>query len=194
MAKNPKKQDLLREEVLKALPHKDSEFDEATFKNMPYLRACLKESLRMYPLVLGTARHPVNDVVLSGYRVPKGTQVSIITTSLLDNDAHYPRANEFIPERWLRHPSKDVSANNDSTQGCPQAMKSGNPFIYIPFGFGARSCIGRRITEMEMELGAARLVRNFHIEFNYSTQNAFKSLFIKVPNIPLKFRFSDVQY
>ncbi|XP_075148688.1 cytochrome P450 CYP12A2-like [Haematobia irritans] len=187
LAKNPEKQAKLREEVMQLLPQKDSEFNETVFKNMPYLRACIKESLRIYPLAIGNARMPINDVVLSGYRVPKGTQVSMISTSLLNDDSHYPRAKEFLPERWLR-PSK----NADSTQGCPEALKASSPFIYLPFGFGSRSCIGRRIVEMELELGIARLIRNFHVEFNYPTDNAFKSLLINVPNIPLKFKFTDV--
>ena len=64
----------------------------------------------------------------------------------------------------------------------------------MPFGFGAQSCIGRRIVEMELELGIARMVRNFNIEYNHPTENAFKSLLINVPNIPLKFKFTDVNY
>ncbi|XP_073817034.1 cytochrome P450 CYP12A2-like [Musca autumnalis] len=187
LAKNPEKQEKLREEVRRLLPHKDSEFNEAVFKNMPYLKACIKEALRVYPLAIGNAREPANDVVLSGYRVPKGTQISMISTSLLKDDNHYPRANEYLPERWLR-PSKDTEGNAE----CPLALKASSPFIYLPFGFGSRSCIGRRIVEMELELGIARLIRNFKVEFNYSTENAFKSLLINIPNIPLKFKFSDV--
>ncbi|XP_061391258.1 cytochrome P450 CYP12A2-like [Musca vetustissima] len=191
LATNPEKQEKLRQEVRKLLPHKDSEFNEAVFKNMPYLRACIKESLRVYPLTVGNARVPINDVVLSGYRVPKGTRVTMISTSLLKDDTHYPRAKEFLPERWLR-PSKAETEN--ATNECPMnALKASSPFIYLPFGFGSRSCIGRRIVEMELEMGIARLIRNYHVEFNYPTRNAFKSLLIYVPNIPLKFKFTDVK-
>ncbi|XP_073817037.1 cytochrome P450 CYP12A2-like isoform X2 [Musca autumnalis] len=186
LAKNPEKQELLREEVKKLLPHKDSEFNESVFKNMPYLRACIKESLRVYPLTIGNARAPAKDVVLSGYRIPKGTQVSMVSTSLLKDDNHYPRAKEFLPERWLR-PSKETESGSE----CPHALKASSPFVYLPFGFGSRSCIGRRIVEMELELGVARLIRNFKVEFNHPTENAFKSLLINVPNIPLKFKFTD---
>ncbi|XP_075148686.1 cytochrome P450 CYP12A2-like [Haematobia irritans] len=188
LAKNPEKQAILRSEVTKVLPHKDSEFDEMAFKNMPYLRACLKEALRVYPLFIGTARLIVNDVVLSGYRIPKGTQVSIISESLFSDNAHYRRANEFLPERWLRSNEAVVD-----TGECPHDLRSNNPFIYFPFGFGVRSCVGRRIAELEMEVAAARLIRNFHIEFNHPMDKPFKSLFLRVPNIPLKFKFIDVE-
>ncbi|XP_073816990.1 cytochrome P450 CYP12A2 [Musca autumnalis] len=187
LAKNPEKQEKLREEVKRLLPQKDSEFNESVFKNMPYLRACIKESLRVYPLTVGNARKQANDVVISGYRVPKGTLVSMNSVPLLKDDAHYPRATEYLPERWLR-PSKETEGSAE----CPHALKASTPFNYLPFGFGSRSCIGRRIAEMEMELGIARLIRNFHVEFNHPTEKAFKSLIISVPNIPLKFKFTDV--
>lgn len=188
MAKNPKKQEKLREELKRVLPDKDSEIDENTFRQLPYLRSCIKESLRIYPIMVGNNRVINNDVVLSGYRVPKGTPVSMINLSLLNEDDHYRRAKEFLPERWLRsQPLQEMHS------GCPEASKTGNPFIYLPFGFGPRSCVGRRIVDMEMELGIARLVRNFYIEFNYPTENAFKSVLINVPNIPLKFKFIDVE-
>ncbi|XP_037815908.1 cytochrome P450 CYP12A2-like isoform X2 [Lucilia sericata] len=189
LAKNPEKQQKLREEVLKVLPHKDSEFNENSIKNMPYLRACIKESLRCYPLLVGNSRVPVKDVVVSGYRVPTGTQVVMSTTSLTRDGNHYPSPNEFLPERWLRSDKE----TNESAK-CPHSLKPSTPFLHLPFGFGARSCIGRRIAEMELELGIARMVRNYQIEFNYSTENAFKSLLINVPNIPLKFKFTDLDY
>ncbi|XP_013107493.1 cytochrome P450 CYP12A2 [Stomoxys calcitrans] len=188
LAKNPDKQAKLRQEVLQLLPQKDSEFNETVFKNMPYLRACIKEALRIYPLAVGNGRVLDNDTVLSGYHVPKGTQVSMISTSLLSDDTHYPRASEYLPERWLR-PSKEAESSSE----CPHALKASSPFIYLPFGFGSRSCIGRRIVEMELELGIARLIRNFQVEFNHPTENAFKSLLINVPNIPLKFKFTDIE-
>ncbi|XP_037815904.1 cytochrome P450 CYP12A2-like [Lucilia sericata] len=189
LAKNPEKQEKLRQEILKILPQKDSEFDENALKNIPYLRACIKESQRIYPLALGNARAPANDVVISGYRVPKGTQISLCTVSMIRNSDYYPQPNVFLPERWLRSNKK-----TDISSECPHSLKPSNPFIHLPFGFGARSCIGRRIVEMELELGIARLVRNYQIEFNYPTENAFKGLLINVPNIPLKFKFTDLDY
>ncbi|TMW40158.1 hypothetical protein DOY81_014762, partial [Sarcophaga bullata] len=102
LAKNPSKQAKLREEVLKLLPQKDSEFQEESLKHIPYLKACIKESLRMYPIIMGVAREVANDVVLSGYRVPKGTDVSLMQFSLIGNEEYFPRPKEFLPERWLR--------------------------------------------------------------------------------------------
>ncbi|TDG49576.1 hypothetical protein AWZ03_004067 [Drosophila navojoa] len=188
LAKNPEKQAKLREEIRQILPNKDSEFTEASMKNVPYLRAVIKESLRLYPLALGNARVIKSDIVLNGYQVPSKTAVTMLSTGLLTDDQHYPRGKEFLPERWLR-PSKEEASKGE----CPHALKASSPFIYLPFGFGPRMCIGKRFVEMELELGIARLIRNFNVEFNYSTENAFKSVLINVPNIPLKFKFTDVK-
>ncbi|XP_017112201.1 probable cytochrome P450 12a4, mitochondrial [Drosophila elegans] len=186
LAKNPEKQQRLREEVMQVLPHKDSEFTEASMKNVPYLRACIKESQRVHPLIVGNARVLSRDAVLSGYQVPAGTNVSIVPLHALTKDEYFPQASEFLPERWLRSPK-------DSGSKCPASgLKSTNPFVFLPFGFGPRMCVGKRIVEMELELGIARIIRNFNVEFNYPTKNAFRSALINLPNIPLKFKFTDL--
>jgi len=177
LAKNPEKQAKLREEVMKILPNKDSEFTEASIKNIPYLRACIKESQRVHPLIVGNARVLSRDAVLSGYQVPAGTYVSIVPLNALTRDDYFPQASEFLPERWLRTPK-------NSEAKCPaNELKSKNPFVFLPFGFGPRMCVGKRIVEMELELGTARLIRNFNVEFNYPTENAFRSALINLPNI-----------
>ncbi|KAH8278976.1 hypothetical protein KR018_012091, partial [Drosophila ironensis] len=186
LAKNPEKQAKLREEVMQVLPQKDSEFTEASMKNVPFLRACIKESQRVYPLVVGNARGLARDTVIGGYRVPAGTNVSMIPLSLLSNDVYFPNASEFLPERWLRTPK-------DAESKCPaNDLRTKNPFVFLPFGFGARMCVGKRIVEMELELGIARLIRNFQVEFHHPTKNAFRSALVNLPNIPLKFKFIDL--
>ncbi|XP_037951538.1 cytochrome P450 CYP12A2-like isoform X2 [Teleopsis dalmanni] len=185
LAKNPEKQQKLREELFRIMPQKDTPFTEDIRKELNYTRCCIKEALRVYPLGPGNTRVLQNDVVLSGYQVPKGILVVMMAESLLKNETHFPRANEFMPERWRR------GIKQDSTE-CPGSMKSTNPFIYLPFGYGPRVCIGKRIAELELELGVARIIRNFKVEFNHSTENAFKPLIFNMPNIPLKFKFIDL--
>lgn len=56
LAKNPEKQELLRKEVLSVLPEKSSKVTAERMKDLPFLRAALKESLRMHCVVAGTMR------------------------------------------------------------------------------------------------------------------------------------------
>jgi cytochrome P450 family 12 len=49
LAKNSEKQELLREEIMNALPDKKSKLTIDNMRELPYLRAVIKESLRMFP-------------------------------------------------------------------------------------------------------------------------------------------------
>lgn len=72
--------------------------------------------------------------------------------------AHYnenifgPDAKDFKPERWLEAEKKGG-----------ERIKSMNGY-YLPFGLGARTCIGRHISELEMCKLIPRLVRDFDFE------------------------------
>uniref|UniRef100_A0A1I8PM56 Cytochrome P450 n=1 Tax=Stomoxys calcitrans TaxID=35570 RepID=A0A1I8PM56_STOCA len=185
MACNPDKQEKLRKEVLSRIG-KTEKFTTENMKNMPYLRACIKESMRIYPILFGNMRATGADVSLSGYQIPKGTSVFLASHMLLLEDKYCPRAKEYIPERWLRSPGAD------SDRPDTESLMPSNPFLFFPFGFGARSCIGKRVVSLQMEIILASLVRNFKVEYRYPTENAFKNYFTNFCVIPLKFKFIDL--
>ncbi|XP_052899594.1 probable cytochrome P450 12a5, mitochondrial [Anopheles moucheti] len=180
LAKHPEKQAKLREELRTILPKKDSPLTAEKMQNLPYLRACIKEGLRLYQPVAGNMRAAGRDIVLQGYRIPKGTDIAMGTAVLQRNDKYFRRAAEYLPERWLSDRPGDV----------PNA-KDASPFIFLPFGFGARSCIGKRLAMMEMEIITARLVRQFDLRWNYD-QLRFKTALINIPSNPLQFELREV--
>lgn len=71
LAKNPEKQEILREEVLKILPEKSSKLTTQSLNSIPYLRAVVKEALRLHPPINGNVRATVQDLVVKGYQIPK---------------------------------------------------------------------------------------------------------------------------
>ncbi|EDX13484.1 GD18694 [Drosophila simulans] len=181
LSKSPDKQARLLEEIRGILPNKDSLLTMENMRNLPYLRACIKEGIRMYPIGPGTLRRMPHDVVLSGYRVVAGTDVGIAANYQMANMEQFvPKVREFIPERWLRDESNSHLVGETAT-----------PFMYLPFGFGPRSCAGKRIVDMMLEIAISRLVRNFEIGFDYPIENAFKAKFFVQPNIPFKFKFIE---
>lgn len=186
MAKNPEKQSRLRAEIESKLKEPTQEFTFDDMKSLPYLRAFIRESLRVYPVFFGNFRATGADLVLDGFCVPKGTRVMMNSNLLSKDECHYTRAEEFLPERWLRQRHNETCAEKiiDENQ---------SPFVYLPFGFGPRMCAGKRIVDMELELTVSNLVRNFQVEYNYPTDNAFKSGFAYRPVIPLNFTFSDIK-
>lgn len=198
LAKNPEKQARLREELRSILPKKDSPLTPDNMKNLPYLKACIKEGLRLYPPAVGNLRAAGKDLVLQGYRVPKGvrsrlisslksilrsllfqTDVGMASVVLYQEDQHFARGKEFLPERWLK-----------DTEGCPSG-KTANPFLFLPFGFGPRMCIGRRMAMMEMEMIVARVTRQFEYRWNYGELHILSAL-VNIPKNELRFQMTEV--
>lgn len=181
LAKNPDKQEILHQEILKILPDKDSKLTSASFNSVPYMRAVIKESLRVNPLIRGIVRRTGQDLVFQGYRIHKGTDVLLSNSTLSLDEEHYKKSDKFIPERWLK--------DNTDPQ-CPHA-KDAHPFTYMPFGFGTRMCVGRRLAELEIEVLTARILREFRVEWNHPDLK-FKSITINLPDGPLKFKMIDI--
>ena len=62
------------------------------------------------------------------------------------SDEYFPNAKTFLPERWIR--------------GDPQESHH-HPYALLPFGFGLRMCLGRRLAELEMwQLTITVIVKN----------------------------------
>lgn len=178
LAKHPDKQLKLREEILKIMPSKDTPLNATNTKNLPYLRAVIKESLRYYPNGIGAFRNPIQDVVLSGYKVPKGSNVVLNYNCSVKDEIFYHEADKFLPERWLR----------DEQNGKVKR----DPFSYLPFGVGPRSCVGKRLVDLVLEMVILMLMRNFEVEFNYDATKPFKADFLNMPAIPMCFTFKDI--
>ncbi|KFB35467.1 cytochrome P450 CYP12F4 [Anopheles sinensis] len=183
LARNPEKQEKLRAELRKILPTKDSHLTPDNMKNMPYLRACIKEGLRLFPPTSGNGRCTGKNLVLQGYRVPKGILVGMGQLVLQRQEGQFTRPSDFVPERWL------AGADTASTR-CPSA-KEAHPFVYMPFGFGARTCIGRRLAMMEMEILISRIIRQYDIRWNHG-ELKYKATIVNIPANDLKFELKEV--
>jgi cytochrome P450 len=106
---------------------------------LPYTRAVVAESMRLYPPAWSIARRALAELELGGYRI---TRRSIVVTSpwIVHRDARwFPEPERFDPERWLvEDPGRPRSA-------------------YFPFGGGTRICIGERFAWTEAVLVLATL-------------------------------------
>ncbi|CAD7077461.1 unnamed protein product [Hermetia illucens] len=182
LAKNPDKQEVLRNELRKILPEKDSPLTPQNMSNLPYLRACIKEAMRVLPVLTTNFRQAGQDLVLKGYKIPKGTEVVLQSAFIQVDEDLYTHAKKFIPERWLRGEDSELS----------KEAKSVSSFTFLPFGFGPRMCVGRRFAELEMEIFVSKLVRNFYIGWDRPDLK-FKSVGINVPDGKLQFKITDVE-
>ncbi|NXS85677.1 CP27B protein, partial [Erpornis zantholeuca] len=72
-------------------------------------------------------------------------------------DSHFfPAPDAFRPERWLRHgDAGDTPGDPGDTPGHPPGP--GHPFASLPFGLGPRSCVGRRLAELQLHMALAQV-------------------------------------
>ncbi|XP_033755183.1 probable cytochrome P450 CYP44 isoform X2 [Pecten maximus] len=146
LAKYPDIQEKLYQELAPLIPA-EGPISPDGFKDVHYLKACLKESFRfVYPVILGTQRVLDKDVVLSNYDIPAGTTINMCITSICKDEKYFPNPDKFLPERWLR-------SNPD--------REKIHPFGFLPFGYGTRNCVGQRFAEQEIYVSVSKIVTNF---------------------------------
>ncbi|OAA72236.1 benzoate 4-monooxygenase cytochrome P450 [Cordyceps fumosorosea ARSEF 2679] len=121
-------------------------------KNAPVLEACLRESLRTKPLSSGRAERIVPETHLyDDVMIPAGTIISTSTIAIQHNPAVFQNPHIYDPGRWLRADEEELRA----MEGC-----------YIPFGYGARVCLGKAFAIAEIKLLLVSLLLNFDIHEN----------------------------
>ncbi|XP_011703947.1 PREDICTED: cytochrome P450 302a1, mitochondrial, partial [Wasmannia auropunctata] len=178
LARNASVQEKLRSEAAALLTDPMSPITAETLKNATYTKAVIKETLRLNPISVGIGRILQTDVILSGYRVPKGTVVVTQNQVICRLPEYFDKPNSFKPERWLRD-------NNKLKE------KSINPYTVLPFGHGPRSCIARRFAEQNLQVVLLRICRNLRFTWCGETLDSV-SLLINKPDGPIKLRFESL--
>ncbi|XP_061635229.1 sterol 26-hydroxylase, mitochondrial isoform X1 [Phyllopteryx taeniolatus] len=151
LARDPRAQDRLYNEVNAVCANRRKPgMDD--LKGMPYLKAVIKETLRLYPVVPGNGRFIAeNEVILDNYWFPKKTQFHLCHYAVSRDQTQFPFADAFMPERWLR------------TERVTPGFFQHHPYSFIPFGVGVRGCVGKRVAEMEMYFALCRLMQHYEV-------------------------------
>nr|AZR39413.1 cytochrome P450 [Agasicles hygrophila]UYD61983.1 cytochrome P450 314A1 [Agasicles hygrophila] len=144
-------------------------------KTKSYLKACIRESFRIYPTAYSLARITQEDLDLSGFKV-KGGSVVICHTGVAGKNAQYFKDPlEFRPERWL-------GAEKSSTA-------SNATFLVTPFGAGKRICPGKRLMESVLPIFLENTVKNFEIDVVNPMEIQFE--FLLAPKGPTSMIFRE---
>jgi len=175
LARNPEKQIKAQKELDEVMGDGSESLTVKQLNKISYIKLVIKESLRIFPLVFpGTNRVLNEDLILNGYLIPKGKIVSVLTSITSWDEAHFPRAKEFIPERWERS----------------QPLGPIHPYSYMPFSYGTRMCVGRRIAEQEMYTFLARALHRYTVGYEGKDMDMIQTLVSK-PSEPLRFTFTE---
>jgi cytochrome P450 len=100
--------------------------DPAVPRELPYLRACVLESLRLWPTTLAVLRESTSETSWDGTTLPAGTAFIIVSSFFHRDDETLPYADRFAPETWLAQPGHAASG-------------------LIPFSAGPGACPGRNL-------------------------------------------------
>nr|CAA70575.1 cytochrome P450 [Nepeta racemosa] len=145
LIKNPRAMKRLQNEVREVAGSK-AEIEEEDLEKMPYLKASIKESLRLHvPVVLLVPRESTRDTNVLGYDIASGTRVLINAWAIARDPSVWENPEEFLPERFL-----DSSIDY-----------KGLHFELLPFGAGRRGCPGATFAVAIDELALAKLVHKF---------------------------------
>ncbi|KAJ5724708.1 hypothetical protein N7493_006436 [Penicillium malachiteum] len=173
LIRHPEHLATLREEVDSVLAPDNIVAPYDTVKNLPFLRACLDEALRIIPPTSAglPRRTPPEGAMILGQWIPGDTSVSMTIYTAHHDASIFPNPEGFQPQRWL-----DL-----------EERKRMEPY-FIPFSTGARGCIGRNISYLEQTVVLASIVHRYEFALpgpDWDLQR-FEAFNLLVGEMPIK--------
>jgi cytochrome P450 len=141
LALDPATQDELAAEVQRVTANGTLDIEQLKFT-----RAVIDETMRLYPPAFLIARAAAAPDTIAGLPVRKKDVILIAPWLLHRHEKLWHEPNAFIPSRFM------------------QPSDPPDRFAYLPFGVGARVCIGAHFALVEATLALARLIAAFRIE------------------------------
>jgi cytochrome P450 len=133
LAQHPRIQDRLQQEVDLVLAGADPDYE--TLSRLPFTRAVITETLRLYSPVWILPRRALVDVELGGHLLRAGSRIFFSPYALNRDPGLHRDPDRFDPDRWATDYSKsDMRAT------------------FFPFGQGIRNCIGEGFAWTESTL------------------------------------------
>lgn len=127
-------------------------------RQLPYLQACIKEGLRMYPPVTGLLckEVPEEGTHIDGKFAPGGTWIAWNSWGMQrDKETFGVDAEMFRPERWF---PKNCSASERAR------VERMTETVGLVFGYGRFGCLGRGIAMMELNKGIIETLLRFNLQ------------------------------
>ncbi|KAI9186116.1 hypothetical protein LWI28_013913 [Acer negundo] len=146
LMKNPRSMKKTQAEVRQVF-NRIGTVDESSISEMKFLKAVVKETLRLHPPgALLAPRECRERCVMNGLEIPIKTKVIVNAWAIGRDPEYWKEAERFSPERFFESPLIDYR---------------GTSFEYIPFGADRRMCPGISFGMANTELALAMLLYHF---------------------------------
>ena len=144
-------------------------------KKMVYLEQVIKEVLRQAPPVSAGLRTVIQECSFQGWRIPKGWNIIYQIASVLQDPEIYKQPEIFNPERFNLTNAEDKK----------------RPFCYVPFGGGARECIGKEFAYLVIKIFVSNLLNNYSWEFKPNQDLTINKFPVSRPGSKVEAYFSN---
>jgi cytochrome P450 len=122
-------------------------FDAAHLARLTIANSVMRETTRLHPAGSISPRMTTRDLVVAGWQIPRNTLV-LWSAHLAGRDPRYwERPLAFEPDRFVH-----LSAEQERAD-----------VAWVPFGSGARSCVGFALAQMELTLAIARIAQRLDL-------------------------------
>ncbi|ELU15896.1 hypothetical protein CAPTEDRAFT_222264 [Capitella teleta] len=166
LATNPEAQDKLHREIKRVLGEKNQLVTAEHLTKLQYLKNCIKEGFRFFPIGTEVSRIAQQNIVIGGYEIPEGTHVEMNNNMLLRSEEYIEEPEVYDPDRW---------GGADRRQ------------TFIPI-CSFRSVLGPECVQ-EMWVFVAKLVQNFRLEWNEAHTMEQDYRILLTPNCPANISF-----
>lgn len=114
---------------------------------LSYHHQIFQEAMRLHPPVWAVGRELTQATHLGGHDYPKGTTFLMAQYLIHRHPKYWTQPTKFNPDRFA-----------------PEKLKVQHRFAFLPFGAGARTCIGAALAKMEGQLILSRILRDFKLQ------------------------------
>jgi len=191
----------LRAELDEVLPDGKAPSTREQIEKLQLTRLTVAESLRMYPQPPLLIRRAVDDDTFPAARMPdsedlddhlrnkdvsvkmqRASDIFIAVYSIHRSPRYWPEPDTFDPHRWLKpysNPDEPGWAGYDpdkwmGSSGTLYPTETACDFAYLPFGGGARKCVGDQFAMLEATVALAGFLRNYDFVFAGKTDTPDK--------------------
>ncbi|XP_015272676.1 PREDICTED: cytochrome P450 2J2-like isoform X2 [Gekko japonicus] len=177
MANHPDIQEKVHKEIEEVLGSSQS-FSYQDRKKLPYTNAVIHEIQRsQYVLTFGIPRLCTKDIKIFGFSIPKDTMIFPDLRSVLNDPKQWATPQEFNPDHFLDKDGNFVERE-----------------AFLPFGAGARVCLGKQLARIELFMFFTTLLKAFTFQLPEGVKELSKEPIVRVSLAPQAYKLCAIPH